>query len=189
MSAYHSPAMAAEARRHSSMLHLLNTPIKNSGHSVFLGRHDHRSMALYFSLLQPSTMPPKGKGKKGNGAAPGVTPKQRSKWAACKSQPLPVYLPAIVEDLSDFDRTFGSQVETVDLGMSGVMDLLLDISSRLQATEHFMEEVKSVSVEWKQKSTSCSQLAMGMSRGRCHSSKQGADVCFWFPFTCYSHAG
>ena len=41
------------------------------------------------------------------------------------------------------DKILASPVETVELGMSEVMDLLLDISSQLQATEHFMEEVKS----------------------------------------------
>ena len=47
-----------------------------------------------FSFYQHFTIPPKGKGKKSNGAAPAVTPKKRSKWPAHKSQILPVYLPA-----------------------------------------------------------------------------------------------
>ena len=45
------------------------------------------------------------------------------------------------------------------MGMSGVMDLHLDISSWLQATEYFMEEVKSeraAEAAWRQGNLSCS---------------------------------
>ena len=88
-------------------------------------------------------MPPKGKGKKGNLAARLSPQRSRSKWSACKSQPLPVYSSAIGEDSSDLDRTLGNPSET-ETGLTGVMDMLMAIiiNSRLQAIEHFMAEVK-----------------------------------------------
>ena len=51
------------------------------------------------------------------------------------------------------DKTLGSPVEKVDSGMSGVIYLLLDIPSWLQATDHFMKKVKSdraAEVAWRQ---------------------------------------
>ena len=80
--------------------------------------------------------------------------KKRSKQQACKSQPPPVYSPVISEDLRDLDEPFDSPPETVDSGLSGVMDMLMDISSQLQASEYFMEEVKldrAADVAWKQR--------------------------------------
>ena len=101
-------------------------------------------MALFCSLListfYHATI---GERKKGYGGTPDIMHKKKSKWPALKSQHPPVYFYAIREDLSDLDNTLDSPVETVETDMSGVMDLLLDISSQLQTTEHVMEEAKS----------------------------------------------
>ena len=56
----------------------------------------------------------------------------------------------------------GSPAERVDSGLSGIMDMLIDISSQLQATEHFIEEVKSdraAEAAQRQETLSCSQPA------------------------------
>ena len=116
-------------------------------------------------------MPPKGTAKKGgSGAAKTATQKNRSKWPVHKSQPLPVSSPAIGEDSSDLDRTLGNTAET-ESGLTGVMDMLMEISSRLQATEHFMDEVKAdkaAEATRREESCSCSQPATGISRGCTH---------------------
>ena len=74
-------------------------------------------------------MPSKGREKKDWVGAPAVIPKKKSKWPAHRSQCLPVYSPAVREVLSDKDKTGDSPVETVEMGTSRVMDLLLDILS------------------------------------------------------------
>ena len=70
-------------------------------------------------------------------------------------------------------------VETVEMGMSGVMDLLCDISSDLQVIEHFMDEDKSdreASAAWRQKTPSCSRPAPRTSRGCSHCQATSKDV-------------
>ena len=112
-------------------------------------------------MFLPYTIQPKGNGKKGHKGCTCCPPKT-SNWPAHKSQRSLVYSSAVGEVLSDVDRTVESPVKTVEMGMLAAMDLLLDISSHLQATEHVMDEVKSdraVEATQRQESPSCSTAA------------------------------
>ena len=156
MSANHSFAAMAATHRRSTVLHLKHSPLKFAPLSFSTWTRTLINGSL-FSLLQHSNMPPKGKVKKGNVAAQAVTPTKRSKRPAHKSQPAPVYFPSVGEDQCHLDKTLGSPAETVDSGLSGVMDMLIDIFGWLQATDQFIEEVKldrATEVAWRQESPS-----------------------------------
>ena len=71
-------------------------------------------------------MPPKGNARKGSGGANDATPENRSKQLACKKQ-----CPPVLSDPTERESE-----------LNGVMDMLMDISSILQATEQFMAEVR-----------------------------------------------
>ena len=86
-------------------------------------------------------MPPKGKTKKGNGTAKSITLKSRSRQLARKSQPLPTYTPTTGEDTSELNRTLANPVDTEN-SLKSVMDMLVDITSRLRAIVHFMHGVR-----------------------------------------------
>ena len=107
-------------------------------------------------------MPHKGKGKKGSSTAQAVTPKKRSRQPAFKSQPPPVHSLGLGEDLGDLDRTLGNPTDPETAGLSSVMDMLLDFSSRLNTTDHFMDEVKAdkAAEAAQRESLSCSRPAL-----------------------------
>ena len=130
VSANHLIAMAAITRSCSS----LYTPLQNSQHSFSRLTQSH-IMGSFFNFcsffVYFSTIPPKGKAKKGSVAATAVTPKNSSKRPAHKSQPLQVFSLAIGEDLCDLNRTFGNPAET-ESGLTSVMVFLMEISSCLE---------------------------------------------------------
>ena len=83
----------------------------------------------------------RAKHKKGRGAAKAFTPKRRAKQPGCKSQHLPTYSSTTREDVSKHKRTVTHPVET-ETSLNTAMDMLVDISSRLSATEHFVDEAR-----------------------------------------------
>ena len=82
-----------------------------------------------------------GKGKTGWRSTNTVTPKKGTRKAAKKPQTLPMDSSPYHERLNDMDTTSHKEV-TENSGLSGVMDLLIDISSHLEATEHGMDEFR-----------------------------------------------
>ena len=103
-------------------------------------------------------MSPKCKAKKGSSAATAVTQKNSARQPAHKSQPQQTYSPTTRKDTSELDRTLGNPGKT-ETSLNSVMDMLMDLSIRLQATEHFMDEDranKAVKATLREQSPSCS---------------------------------
>ena len=75
-------------------------------------------------------MSPKSKAKKGSKAAKIVTLKTRVRRPAHRSQPLPTYSPTSGEDMSELNGIFSYPLEA-ETSLNQVMDMLVDISSRL----------------------------------------------------------
>ena len=78
---------------------------------------------------------------KKNGADKTVTSTRRAKQPAQKSQLPPTFSHTHGEEPSGFIRTHSHPVDT-EPNYNGVMDILVDISSRLLASEHFVEQIR-----------------------------------------------
>ena len=81
-----------------------------------------------------------GRGKKSNGATSVVTPKRRTREATKRPHSPLVGSTTHPEPLNDLDMS--EQVGTEKDILAGVKDLLIDISSRFDAHEKGMKELK-----------------------------------------------
>ena len=78
-------------------------------------------------------MPPKGKGRNAQGAPHTAFHKKRAKKSTSKKQ-VPIASSPVLDDPFGQDLDSGSQVTDLN-GLEGVIDILVDISSNLQAME------------------------------------------------------
>ena len=83
-------------------------------------------------------MPPKGRERKAQGASGASTPKKRAKKTTSKRQP-PVTSSQALGLSTELDNAEGGTQVTDRDGLDSVMDILVDISSHLDATEHGSE--------------------------------------------------
>ena len=92
-------------------------------------------------------MPPKGREKKAQGDPSTASPKKRAKKTAsiawsCKKQ-APVASPVALGHSFELDLDSGKQATDRNRLDGGVMDILVDIFSCLEATEQGMEDLSS----------------------------------------------
>ena len=78
---------------------------------------------------------------KTSGRAKPVTPSRMANQLAHKSQPLPTFTTIQGEEPSESNSTDNHPVDT-EANLNAVMDMLVDISSYLAATEHIGDDVR-----------------------------------------------
>ena len=82
-----------------------------------------------------------GRGKKSKRLTSSVTPKKRTRKAANKPQSMPISSILAHGHLNYLDMT-SNKGETENSALAGVVYLLIDIPSRLEATEHGIDELR-----------------------------------------------
>ena len=169
VSTNHLSDMAAATRGRCSMSTLFKLTPHNFQPLVVSRWTPQVTCSSYiFSLLsQTSTMPPKRKAKKNSCTTKDVTPREgSSNWPVRASLCL-LFSSTYGEEPSDHNRIETHRVET-EINCNAVMDMLVDISSHLSATEHFMNGVracKDTGVAQRNHSLSCTPTTPGTSRG------------------------
>ena len=93
-----------------------------------------------------------------------ASPKKRAKKSASKVQE-PVIYPLTLDNSVEQDLENGNQAMDIN-GLEGVMDILVDISSRLQATERGMEDLSAEMVTTRTQSPTNSQQGGHAARGQ-----------------------
>ena len=141
--------------------------------------HVHTSAQCFSSDFLYITMPPKGKGKKTWGASSSASP---SKWARNVAGSKQAHVPTKQAfDESDTEDLLSNGQATVPNGFEGMMNMLVDISSRLQATKKECKRWGQREQQHARRAPLLPVLTKGGTEPRPDIRELMQMVCWWFP--------